>query len=361
MSACRTGAPEPCEYGYSPEALAMFPRYHVHHAIQAAVEMFTPADLGPLHEARELLAAAGATADNLFIREPNGEIERRAIGEERELFRDYVQSLTEEDLAQVEPLPFRRTLTGEESASLWRELEERWGVQGGWYPLDPPRTRRRRTPLPSTPPRSTGRSSKGACAMCSRVSASGASGSYGRTGTTRRSSWGILEPVLTGGEGFWLDGSFDWLIYASHEASVTVAGSRLLPALQQAWPAWDRHLYDPSYGPADDADVGSASTAPAGEARPQIVLDSPRDRGAHVRGCRCLARRRRRCRRPPARRRRVDGRPRVRRVRRAAPARRRAAARGLDRLDRDEADSSRNRAAPSATAGWTWPRTASTT
>ena len=111
-----TGMPEPTTYGYSPEALATFPRYHVLHAIQAAVESFVPADLGSLDEARELLATAGVVAESVFTRPPIGEVEQRAMDDERELFAEYVRGLSDEELANVEPLPFQRTLTAAESA-----------------------------------------------------------------------------------------------------------------------------------------------------------------------------------------------------------------------------------------------------
>jgi hypothetical protein len=243
----RAGVPEPVVYGYSREALATFPRYHVLRAIQAVVETFTPADLGSLNEARELLAEAGTTANNLFTEEPTGAIEQSAMGEERELFGHYVASITDEELASVEPLPFCRTLTRAESAALLRELESRWGVKGYWYPLD-------RAP-DATPPPNT-------AAFCADPFF-GAALQQGlrkvlfglgvahvwelrELDTDNEVELEILEPVYTGAEGFWMDGSFDWLIYASHEGSVTIAGARLLPALQAVWPEWNQHLYDPS-------------------------------------------------------------------------------------------------------------------
>lgn len=123
----RRGLPEPATYTYSAEALATFPRYQVLQAIQWAVEAFTPADFASLADARELLAAAGETAESIFTRPPNGEIERQAMGEERTLFAEYVRGLSEDELAQVEPLPFRRTLTAEESK---RVLERTQGAMG---------------------------------------------------------------------------------------------------------------------------------------------------------------------------------------------------------------------------------------
>jgi hypothetical protein len=244
----RTGVPDPVMHSYSREALATFPRYHVLHAIQAEVEAFTPADLGSLDEARELLAEAGATANNIFTKEPIGEIELRAIGEERELFRLYVRSLAGEALAQVEPLPFRRTLSREEGAALWHELDKRWGVKGYWYPLDRARDAsapgvhrclQRRPVLRGRAPTAPARRALEPRRR-TRLGATGAR-------TNKEVELAILEPVYTGAEGFWTDGSFDWLIYASHEGSVTVAGPRLLPPLEAAWPAWNQNLYDPSY------------------------------------------------------------------------------------------------------------------
>ena len=67
------------------------------------------------------------------------------------------------------------------------------------------------------------------------------------TDTNKELDLAALEPLYTGAEGYWTDATLDWLVYASHEGSVTVAGERLLPALQRRWPEWTQHGYDPSY------------------------------------------------------------------------------------------------------------------
>jgi len=57
-------------------------------------------------------------------------------------------------------------------------------------------------------------------------------------------------------EGYWCDARAerrDWLVYASHEDSLTLGGSWLVEALQAAWPAWREHLWGElpdSYRPA---------------------------------------------------------------------------------------------------------------
>lgn len=246
----RDGVPEPMTYTYSPEALAMFPRYHVLHAIETAVEEFTPTDFASLQEARELLAAAGASAENIFTRSPTGEIEQRAMHEERELFRRYLQELTNDELARVEPLPFRRTLTTEESTSLRAELERRWGVTGNWYPLDRP-------PDAEPPPHTEAFNSDPFFDAELQQHLRDALGELGisrllelrelDTDTNKEFELAQLTPLYTGAEGFWTDKTFDWLVYASHEGSVTIAGTPLLQALQRRWPDWSQHRYHPKY------------------------------------------------------------------------------------------------------------------
>ncbi len=37
----------------------------------------------------------------------------------------------------------------------------------------------------------------------------------------------------------------DWLMYASHEGSLTIAGDWLIEEVRAAWPEWEQHLYAP--------------------------------------------------------------------------------------------------------------------
>jgi hypothetical protein len=52
-----------------------------------------------------------------------------------------------------------------------------------------------------------------------------------------------------GEEGYWCDAreaGRDWLVYASHEDSVTVGGAWLIDQIQRAWPEWAAHLWNGS-------------------------------------------------------------------------------------------------------------------
>ena len=242
----RKGLPEPTTYNYSQEALATFPRYQVLDAIHAAVEALTPSDLGSLDEAREVLAATGASAESIFTRPPNGEAEQRAMNEEREQFAQYIRGLSNEELAEVDALPYRRTLTQAESTRAWKELNERWGVDGYWYPLDRP-------PDADPPPHTQAFTAEPFFEQDLQEHLRAALADLGvsrawelrelDTDTNKEIELAVLEPVYTGAEGYWMDVSLAWLVYASHENSVTVAGERLLPELLRRWPDWRQHVY----------------------------------------------------------------------------------------------------------------------
>jgi hypothetical protein len=242
----QAGVPKPIVYSYSPEALETFPRYNILRAIQDAVEVFTPADFNSLDEARELLAAAAASVESKLMPSPAGPIEECAMKEERGLFADYVREVSDERLASVEPLPFRRTLRAEESARLWAELERRWGIKGYWYPLD-------RAPDAEPPPDAVAFAAEPFFDDDLQRRLRSVLGGFGVSHLWELREPGpesdheleleLLEPVYTGSEGFWADDSFEWLVYASHELSVTIVGAKLLPALQETWPSWARHLY----------------------------------------------------------------------------------------------------------------------
>jgi hypothetical protein len=236
---------------YSPAALATFPRYNALEAILPAVEAFTPADLGSLDEARELLAAAGDTAESAFTRKQTDPMERGSIAEERRRFRQLVRDLTERELAEIEPLPYRRTLPAQESAELWHKLETRWGIaKRSWYPTD--------RPYQARPPADTIAFNDDAFSSSDLerrlrwvMSGIGVTRVWelrevdDESVPHRELDLELVEPLYgyTGLEAFWFDRSLTWLIFASHEGSLTITGSQLLPALQTAWPDWREHLF----------------------------------------------------------------------------------------------------------------------
>jgi len=51
-----------------------------------------------------------------------------------------------------------------------------------------------------------------------------------------------FEPVYNGAEGYWTSESLDWIVYASHESSVSVGGW-MLDEVKNLWPEWRNHIW----------------------------------------------------------------------------------------------------------------------
>lgn len=47
---------------------------------------------------------------------------------------------------------------------------------------------------------------------------------------------------LIGGEGFWTSDNMDWIIYASHEGTITFGGDWLIRELKSLWSEWENHI-----------------------------------------------------------------------------------------------------------------------
>lgn len=227
-------------YHYSPEALATFPRYNVLNAIRVEIERFDEAKLDDPDHTKALLILAGETADDDFTRQPIGEIDRSVMAEEREAFCAYLASLTLVDLKAVAPLPYRRVLSTEESTSIWSRLRSRWEIpRGYWYPLadcELPdvvafKARAFDEALPNERVREILKA-KG----IERV------WELREYGPEYEEALELFEPKYNGAEGYWTSGDLDWIIYASHECSVTVGGW-LLGDLKVAWPSWQANVW----------------------------------------------------------------------------------------------------------------------
>ncbi|NOU89756.1 hypothetical protein GC102_28985 [Paenibacillus sp. LMG 31460] len=67
------------------------------------------------------------------------------------------------------------------------------------------------------------------------------------TGETYRIQISDLHPFYgyygaIGGEGFWCSDKMDWIIYASHEGTITFGGEWLVSKLKSVWIDWRNHV-----------------------------------------------------------------------------------------------------------------------
>ena len=227
-------------YGYTQEARCTFPRYNVLNAILVEIERHRPENFATLGEAKRIFRAAAANAQNVFTQPPNGKLEQQVMNEEREALDQFIAQLTERDLLSIEPLFYRRVLSAEESNIIWERLRTVWDVtEGYWYPL----------------------------AQCERDDIEAFQDAYlekevgaeklhaifrdhgiervwemREDGINYELELSVFEPYYNGNEGYWCDETFDWIIYASHESSITIGGW-LLPEIKNVWSNWRARVW----------------------------------------------------------------------------------------------------------------------
>ncbi len=225
---------------YTAEALATFPRYNVLKAIRVEIERLDAEQLEDFAETQEILLLAGATGDDEFTRKPIGQIDAFATADEREAFCRFVRGLSEGDLEAIEPLPYQRVLAADEAKQLWSRLRQRWQItEGYWYPLAvcPLSTIAAFQDRPfyeAVPPESVERILR--ARRIERV------WELRESGPEYELDVSSCQPYYNGAEGYWSSGNLDWIVYASHESSVTVGGW-LLDEVKAIWPSWREKIW----------------------------------------------------------------------------------------------------------------------
>ena len=216
-------------------------RYRVLAAIQEAVEEFVPEDFHSLDEARRVLAEVAAAATPAFglCGAPG---ERRVVDEERALFRSFLLTCPPDALRAVPPLPFRRTLTQAERLG-WRDhLGRTWNAgRGYWYPLNGRLPEAEHLVAVASELHAGCRMAELRDAMAERGVRRVFELREHDVDASAELDVALFDPVYTMSEGYWFDRSSDWLVYASHENTVTVAGAWLVAVVKAAWPDWAEH------------------------------------------------------------------------------------------------------------------------
>lgn len=215
-------------WDYSDEAYKTFPRYRVAKNTQIEIERLVLDFRMSLAEMRKCLIAASDKARTELQTELTNKLACKAIREEADDFSAYVETLTPTDLAHVEALPFRRVLSKEESERHWGEIRKAWDIgDGHWFPL-------KEGPLPPDIlafHTDYFGSINGEVLLREALEQRGISTLFllHEFGDPEYEiELGIFEPgYRDGGEQYSISKQADWIVYASHESSITVGGEWL--------------------------------------------------------------------------------------------------------------------------------------
>lgn len=219
--------------GYSRAARDLFPRYQQLRAMQLAVERFVEDDFASLAEARRDLASAieAAEIENPAVRADP--VCSGAAEEERAALLRHLAALDEEALRRVPPLPFCRVLAPREVEVRRAALIERYG---SWYGgvVDAPVAQAR---LPGHLTFALSRLPDPTAALRALVAPLSARVTE-LNELTESFELDVELASFTLSEGFWFPADLGWMVYASHEDTLTVAGEPLVSALRSRHPSW---------------------------------------------------------------------------------------------------------------------------
>lgn len=208
---------------YTDKAYSMFPRYNVLSAMLLGVETIDYEKLPSFEELLERLELVGERANSMFTENLENEIAISATENERELFRAEIKKVAASGLGCVEPLFYRRVLSQTEVSDLWKLIEPKWGADGSyWYPLDE-KTHpslvavgifNLEQPLIQETIQSFLKTKK-----INRVIELREYGDENYLIDALAAGF-----FYTGAEGYWISDTNDWIIYCSHESTITLGG-----------------------------------------------------------------------------------------------------------------------------------------
>jgi hypothetical protein len=239
---------------YSEEAYGVFPRYRLDKAIRVEVERLEPQSSSSLEELRLQLISASDIAEARLRAGINNAIAWKALREEAEDYRTYIRALSERDLLSIAPLPFRRVISVEESKELRNQLKMVWDIGGSyWFPL-------KEGPIPPSVlafhveyyEKMNGLRVLHEALMRRGISRVFELHEFDPDEPDKEIELSILKPAyLWGGEQCCTDKSVDWVVYASHESSITIAGEWLTQIFKKKWPEWAQKSYGGPYSTKD--------------------------------------------------------------------------------------------------------------
>ncbi len=227
-------------YHYTSEALNVFPRYNVLNAIRVDLERLDPQKLQDFNSTKELILIAGSTADDDSTVNPIGVFAAEAMVNERKLFCKFVEGLCDSDLQSIEPLPYQRVLSQTEADLLWSRIRKRWQItEGYWFPLA-------ECSLPDV----VAFRDHDIADFNANNKLDDLLLSHGIQRILEMREYGpeyeqdvtLFDPQYNGAEGYWTSEDLDWIVYASHESTITVGGW-LLEEIKKHWPGWSRRIW----------------------------------------------------------------------------------------------------------------------
>ncbi len=233
----RTGQNYPV-YSYSDNDYDLFPRYNILDAILGEIEILVGRSFPSLSDCRATLIQVGRSANSPLTEPKDNLIASAAIQQERDKFIQFIETVTPEMLEQTPPLPYRRRLGEAEKSTVYQALLERWNYDGGYW-----------DPIENLSPAEVVYLAKADITSADLQAISGFISNHAAPYLLEATEEGIITEISPGDfhlnseETVFCDCNYQWLVYVSHEATVTFAGEEMLGFLKYLFAERKNLLY----------------------------------------------------------------------------------------------------------------------
>lgn len=213
---------------YSDNDYNSFPRYNALDAILKGVETIAGKSFDTPDQCKDELKSLGLDSQTLFTKGKKNEIEKKAIQDERQKFINFIDSITDQLLETVEPLPYRRRLLEIEANEIREKLLKHWNFDGSYW-----------EPLTSCSPQpfiffcKDNLSDQDYEKIKKIISDQAENKIYEITEEHCDYLTDNSEFYPDCYETIYTDKNFDWIVYGSHEGTIAFGGDWLLPAIKE--------------------------------------------------------------------------------------------------------------------------------
>jgi len=231
-------------YKENPKIKHRFERQYRIESILLEIEKVQPEELKNLDQSKLLIRAAIQDAKDVQRSIPFDKHEIKAMNQERNNIIDYVCGLQESELKTIDRFFYRRVLTKQESDNIRGSLEKIWGAGRSryWYPLDD-------SPPDDVVAFLSWRFQKEV--NLKKIADFLSKQSDDRYLELREDhidyeiDFSDFYPYYEGIEKYSCSKEMNWVIYSSHEESVTIAGKGLISLIKSIWPNWMNQIWKP--------------------------------------------------------------------------------------------------------------------
>lgn len=211
-------------------------------AILAQLEQSDGTEFAAVEEAHKKILSAVWNAQSLFTENKEGIFQQTAAAE-RQALADYLDKKAAEGKVRVSPLPYRRTLSEVERTLLWEDLREKWGIGDFWYPLTDAKPADTEAFMDDYFAAEVGIEALKAILRARGIERIFELREFDHSPEYQLDIEGFNPAYTINGEGYWFAADMDWVIYASHENSITIAGEWLLEEIKKIWPGWEERRW----------------------------------------------------------------------------------------------------------------------